>query len=386
MFSEQASFLISLGNKSQVPIITFSATSPSLASTRSPYFIQATTNDSSQVDAAGALVKDFGCREVVPIYADDEFGKGIIPFLSDAHGQVNARIRYRSVISALATDDQVVAELYKLMTMQKRVFIVHMLSPLSSHLFSTAEQRGTMTWDYAWIITDGITDELSSTDPSAIESMLGVKPYVPKTKELDDFTPRYNRRINPRGRAQDLDIFGLQTYDSAMALATAAEKANLGTPKYQEVNISRNYTDGFGISDAGLKLIQDISSTTFKGLARNFNLVIDGQLQSPSYEIVNIVGPGARGIGYWRKKTGTFKGVNFTSAKSTLGLTIWPGNALSSPKGWVIPTNRKTLRVGVPVIPCFVEFVRATWNSDNSTKMEGYCIDVFDAVMKAINI
>ncbi|KAK6158725.1 hypothetical protein DH2020_006039 [Rehmannia glutinosa] len=145
LYSEQASFLIALGHKAQVPIITFTATSPSLSSLQSPYFIRYSLNDSSQVDAIGAFIKAFGWREVVPIYVDNEFGEGIIPFLTDALEKVNARLTYRSVISPLATDDQIAAELYKLMTMQTRVFIVHMLSPLASRLFTKAKQLGMMS-------------------------------------------------------------------------------------------------------------------------------------------------------------------------------------------------------------------------------------------------
>ncbi|KAL0330147.1 UNVERIFIED_CONTAM: Glutamate receptor 2.8 [Sesamum radiatum] len=48
------------------------------------------------------------------------------------------------------------------------------------------------------------------------------------------------------------------------------------------------------------------------------------------------------------------------------------------------PNNGKKLRVGVPIKEGFTEFVRVTWNSDNSTEVEGYCIDVFDAVMAAL--
>ncbi|KAL0312208.1 UNVERIFIED_CONTAM: Glutamate receptor 2.7 [Sesamum radiatum] len=397
VFSIQANFLIALGHKAQVPIVTFSATSPSLSSARSPYFIRATLNDSSQVDAVSAIVKAFGWQEVVLIYEDNEFGEGIAPYLTDALEQVNARVPYRSVISPLATDDQIVAELYKLMTMQTRVFIVHMMSPLASLLFTKAKQLGMMSQDYAWIITDGITNELSSMDPSVIESMLGVigvRPYIPKTKVLDNFAIRYKRTVqrnNPK--SPDLDIFKLWAYDSAIALAMAAEKARLRNPKYRDANISRNSTDleAFGVSDAGPRLIQALTSTSFQGLAGNFQLV-DGQLQAPPFEIVNMVGPGARVIGYWTKESGIVRELNLTSAetnkystsKSDLGSIIWPGDALSSPKGWVIPTNGKKLRVGVPIKEGFTEFVRVTWNSDNSTEVEGYCIDVFDAVMAAL--
>lgn len=67
--SMQASFMISLGDAAQVPVITFSATSPSLVSLRCPYFIQATLSDSSQVKAISAIVQAFGWRTVVPLYA-----------------------------------------------------------------------------------------------------------------------------------------------------------------------------------------------------------------------------------------------------------------------------------------------------------------------------
>ncbi|KAL7122372.1 hypothetical protein ACP275_01G041800 [Erythranthe tilingii] len=397
VYSSQANFLISLGHKAKVPIITFSATSPSLSSLRSPYFIQATLKDSSQVGAIVAIIQAFGWREVVTIYENTEFGEGIIPFLTDALEKVNVRVPYRSVIQPSATDDQILAELYKLMAMQTRVFIVHMLNPLASRLFTKVEQLGMMSKDYAWIITDGITNDLNSMDPSVIASMLGVigvKPYVPNTKELDDFITRYKKRVlqsNPK--ALGVDIYGLWAYDSAIALAMAAETAGLKNLTYQETNISTNSTDleSLGVSLSGPELIQALSNITFRGLAGDFRLV-DGQLQAPPYEIVNMVGPGARGIGYWTKENGIINKLDFTSSstnvyttsKSNLGPTIWPGDESFPPKGWVVPTRGKKLKVGVPVKVGFTEFVRVTWNSDNTTKVEGYCIDVFNAVMAAL--
>ncbi|KAL0323997.1 UNVERIFIED_CONTAM: Glutamate receptor 2.8 [Sesamum calycinum] len=79
-------------------------------------------------------------------------------------------------------------------------------------------------------------------------------------------------------------------------------------------------------------------------------------------------------------RPGSF-GLSDAGTKAYSALT---SDALSSPKGWVIPTNGKKLRVGVPIKEGFTEFVRVTWNSDNSTEVEGYCIDVFDAVMAAL--
>ncbi|KAG6409698.1 hypothetical protein SASPL_127740 [Salvia splendens] len=390
-FSSQASFLISLGEEAQVPIISYSATSPSLSSTGSPYFFRATLSDATQVDAIADIVEAFGWREVIPVYEENNFGEGIMPYLSDALGRVNARIPYRSVISTLATDDQIEAELYKLMTMQTRVFVVHMLSPLASRLFIIARKIGLMSRDCAWIVTNGITNELELLDQSTLESMLGVigvRHHVPRSKELESFETRFNKQVLVGSK---LSIFGLWAYDAATALAIAAEKANLRDVKYIQTSSNSTDLEGFGVSGDGPNLIKALSNTTFTGLAGNFRLV-DGELEAPPLEIVNFVGHGVRGIGYWTKDSRIVNELNSKSAnlyadftpKSKLGSVIWPGDTTSRPRGWVIPTNGRKLRVGVPVKAGFTEFVSVTWNADNSVRVEGYCIDVFEAVMAAL--
>ncbi|XP_047972412.1 glutamate receptor 2.2-like [Salvia hispanica] len=390
-FSFQASFLISLGEEAQVPIISYSATSPSLSSTRSPYFFRATLSDATQVDAIADIVEAFGWREVVPVYEENNFGEGIMPYLSDALGRVNARIPYRSVISTLATDDQIEAELYKLMTMQTRVFVVHMLSPLASRLFIIARKIGLMSRDCAWIVTNGITNELELLDQSALESMLGVigvRHHVPRSKELESFETQFNKQVLVGSK---LSIFGLWAYDAATALAIAAEKAELKDVNYIQKSTNSTDLEGFGVSGGGPSLIKALSNTTFTGLAGNFRLV-DGELEAPPMEIVNFVGHGVQGIGYWTKDSRIVNELNSKSAnlyadftpKSKLGSIIWPGDTTSRPRGWVIPTNGRKLRVGVPVKAGFTEFVSVTWNADNSTRVVGYCIEIFEAVMAAL--
>ena len=136
--SMQAKFIINLGEKGQVPIVAFSATSPFLTSLQIPYFFQATQNSSSQVKAISAIVQAYGWREVVPIYTNNEYGQGMIPFLIDALQEVDARVPYRSVIPPLASNDQIGEELYKLMTMQTKVFIVQAMLVLG---FSPRQKR-----------------------------------------------------------------------------------------------------------------------------------------------------------------------------------------------------------------------------------------------------
>ncbi|KAL9674950.1 hypothetical protein QQ045_003149 [Rhodiola kirilowii] len=112
--SMQAQFMLNLGNKAQVPIISFSATSPLLSPSRNPYFFRATQNDLAQVKAISTLIKYFSWRQAVPVYVENDFGEDIIPFLTDALQEVDCRVPYRSTITSVATDVEIREELYKL--------------------------------------------------------------------------------------------------------------------------------------------------------------------------------------------------------------------------------------------------------------------------------
>ncbi|KAH7537902.1 hypothetical protein FEM48_Zijuj03G0142200 [Ziziphus jujuba var. spinosa] len=71
--------------------------------------------------------------------------------------------------------------------------------------------------------------------------------------------------------------------------------------------------------------------------------------------------------------------------RDNLGPIIWPGEPLSTPKGWEMPTNGKKLKIGVPPKRGFNEFFDVKYNNaTNRTKFHGYCIDVFEAVVNAL--
>ncbi|KAG6739164.1 hypothetical protein POTOM_056750 [Populus tomentosa] len=397
--SMQARFVIELGEKAQVPIISFSASCPSLTSIRSPYFFRATQNDSTQVNAIAALVQAFGWRAAVPIYVDNEYGEGIIPYLTDALQAVDARVPYQSVISPSATDDQIVKELYKLMTMQTRVFIVHMNQYLGTRLFAKAKEIGMMSEGYVWIMTDGLTaDLLSAPNPSVTDTMqgvLGIKPHVPRTKELKDFRVRWKRKFqqdDPDIIDAELNIYGLWAYDAATALAFAVEKMeNFG---FQKVNVSSNSpTDlaTLGVSLNGPNLLRALSNTSFKGLSGDY-LFVDGKLQASAFRIVNVNGNGGRKIGFWTPTKGLVQTLNSTTTKSmnsssvsSISNVIWPGDNIAAPKGWEIPSNGKKLKIGVPVKDGFSQFVSVTRDpGSNTTTVKGYSIDVFEAVVGSL--
>ncbi|KAL6199375.1 hypothetical protein ACLB2K_029159 [Fragaria x ananassa] len=398
--SMQTSFVVNLGQQAQVPIVSFSATSPSLTSLQSSYFFRVAQNDLNQVKAISGIVQNFGWRRVVPIYVDNMYGEGIIPFLIDALQEVDAHIPYRSPIHESASDVEIEKELYKLMTMQTRVFIVHMKPNLSSRLFSKAKELGMMSEGFVWITTNGIGNNLKSM-ASVLDSMqglLGVESYFPRTMKLRQFISRWKRKFqldNPKSIDVHLDAFGLRAYDATFALAMAFEKvADVHFAFQKRIASSFNSTDldTFEVSQYGSKLSSALSTISFKGIAANFSLV-DRQLNISTFKIINVNGDGVRTVGYWTPENGRIvKQLNArrrskisTNSNCDLRPILWPGDSLSAPKGWDIPANGIKLRIGVPVQNGFLEFVKVSRNPNtNTVDATGLVIDVFKAVLEIL--
>nr|ABW74565.1 glutamate receptor [Boechera divaricarpa] len=383
--SMQAKFMIRLANKTQVPTITFSATSPLWTSIKSPYFVRATLDDSSQVKSFASIIKFFRWRRVVAIYVDNEFGQGFMPFLADTLQNVEVN---RSVIPPEANDDQIEKELRKLMTRQTRVFVVHMESSLSLRIFQKAREIGMMEEWYVWLMTNGMTHMMRHIDRghslNTLEGVLGVRSHVPKSKELEDFRLRWKRRFekeNPSIR-DDLNVFALWAYDSITALAMAVEKTSFNSSRYDNGNASsKNRTDlgNVGVSPYGPNLRKALSEVRFKGLAGYFNLT-DGQLNLSTFEIINFIRNEERIIGLWTRRDGL---MNASSNKTKLGTVIWQGKSKVVPKGWEIPG--KKLRVGVPVKKGFFDFVKVNIDPITNKKTPtGYAIEIFEAALREL--
>ncbi|TVU09637.1 hypothetical protein EJB05_43123, partial [Eragrostis curvula] len=395
--SSQAIFISDLGNKSHVPVISM-ATSPNLSPSSLPYFARATLNDLAQVNCIASIIKAYGWRMVVPIYEDTDYGRGIIPCLVDALQEINAHVPYRSVIPQSATSEQITKELYKLMTMQPRVYIVHMSSALASVLFIKAKEIGMMNKGYAWIVTDGVTNLIDSLHPSVVESMngaLGVQFYVPKTTELNNFTTRWNMRYqvdNPADPPLKLNIFGLWSYDTIWSVALAAEKVGLANAKFRKPRTTKNLTnlEALKKSNNGPELLKAIMQHKFIGLSGKFDLS-DRQLVASTFQIINLIGRGWREIGFWTEKKGISRKLNqsqpatiYSSSLPDLNPVIWPGESIDIPRGFEIPVNGKKLKVGVRTSG-YPEFIKVEMDKITGAAIaSGLSVDVFEEAVKML--
>ncbi|KAH9806065.1 glutamate receptor [Citrus sinensis] len=383
-----APFLVELGEKAQVPIISFFETSPALSPTEYPFFIRVTQNDSLHVKAISAVLQNFSWHEVVLMFEDADYGAGFISFLVDELQENDIRISHMSKIPTSAEDFQISKELSKLSTMQTRVFIVHMNTALASRLFALVDKKGMMSKGYTWIVTARLSNSLNVLDSEVIDSMegvLGVRSHLPKSKELGLFDRRWKSKLHsmkPNSSVTEINISGLWAFDTIFALAKAIEKILSPTnPSIVNPNNPSESTTDFGslgISRIGPILYNQILNTQLKGLSGEFHLV-NGQLGSSVFEVVNVIGTG-RVVGYWTSEKGLTQTLDSTS-KNDLKRIIWPGDSIIAPTGWAIPN----LVVGTPVKLGFPEFLRVHKDDYlNKNIYSGFCIDIFNAALEIV--
>ncbi|KAL4034164.1 hypothetical protein IC575_007291 [Cucumis melo] len=313
---------------------------------------------------------------IVTIYQDDEFGKSVVLDLIHAlqEEEVNTHV-YR--INPGASVDEIREELEMLKNKeQATIFIVHMVHSLASHVFTTANEIGITRKGYAWILADAITSSLNSINYSTLRSMqgfLGVKPFVPKTIELDNFTIRWRKKFlqeNPNliQYYPNPDVFGLWAYDSTWALAIAAE---------------RNVVSG--IPQNGTTFMESLSMVRFKGLSGEFSFG-QSKAQPPYYQssqnlqIVNVIGDGdISTVGYWTPK------MNLTGEYNrnvTLRPIIWPGYSIQQPTGWIPFNPMNRLKIGVPMLKRDKKYMAYSFMSNHS--IVDYCLKIFEVAAKKL--
>ncbi|KAJ4823782.1 hypothetical protein Tsubulata_012104 [Turnera subulata] len=392
--SSQANFVIDLGGKAQVPIISPSATSPSLYSARRKYFVRTALDDSSQVKAMASIIQAYGWREIVLVYEDTEYGNGLVPYLLDALQEIDTRVPYTSSIPLSFTDTQITRELKNLKEKRKSIFLVHTTAMLGSRLFLLAKEAGMMDTGYAWLVTQELSAKLDPMRESAMDSMqgvIGVRPYIPLSKELDNFKSRWRKKWSSnKGNSKiiehKLSLFGLWAYDTVWAIARAVENAGIVHSSFVKQNSTRHTVNVdlavLGVSENGPRLLSSILNTTFKGLSGDFHLE-KGERVSSAYEIFNVVGNTERALGYWRAENGLSRNLDknistrmeYSVSRSNLKQPIWPGDTTEQPK---------KLRIGVPLRSGFGEFMKVEWDSRNKPTFSGFSYDVFLAVIDAL--
>ncbi|KAL0404496.1 UNVERIFIED_CONTAM: Glutamate receptor 2.5 [Sesamum radiatum] len=394
--SIEETFLAELGQKVRMPIISFTARTSTLSYKENRYFVRATPDDAIQVQALAMICQGFEWHEVVVLYEDTDYGNQFISYTNKAFQDVEIRIAYMIALSSSAEDSHLLQELDKLTTKQTRVFIVHMNPYLGFRLFNLAKKVGLMGEGFVWIITDSLSNFVKSMDSVTRDSMqgvLGIRPYMPRSNDLESFQERWKRNMilkNTTGPFMELNAYGLWAYDAVTALAIAIENIVPLNSTLFDINVTRNGTDKrLRISAFGPQLLDELSTTKFRGLSGDFELV-DGKLKQSTFEIFNVIGNGEKTVGYWTQNRGitgelnSFSTTMYSTSTKELKSITWPGDSVIRPKGWAIPATGK-LRVGIPWKHGFTEFVNViTDPATKHTNATGFSIEIFLATLELL--
>ncbi|XP_058113824.1 glutamate receptor 2.8-like isoform X2 [Magnolia sinica] len=403
--SEQADLLANMANQAHIPTFSFSAAiSSSHSPAKSPYFITMAQNDSTQARAIAAVIKAYAWRAAILVHDDTLRGMSLVPDLTDEL-QANGAHLHRQLVIPFAASEVIIRDtLRKLAAMRTRVIIVHVSFPIGSRFFTLAHEMEMMEDGYVWVITSRLMNLFGYMNSSVIplmQGVLGVKTYVPNSSALDDFRVRWKQRFekeHPKIEISELEVYALWAYDAMQAIATASERTSSGlngsfhfAPSNSNMATDSNPVDlfDFGVSPIGPKLLQSIMGNTFTGLSGVIRFV-DGQFQSPNFTIVNVVGKGERGIGYWTPATGLSRSMimdkNYSANVEDLAGVIWPGGSTAIPNGQVkMSGSTKRLKIGVPLKNGFREFMKVDFDQKNKRwNPTGFPIDVFNGVMKTM--
>ncbi|CAN6172841.1 unnamed protein product [Urochloa humidicola] len=360
--SAEAEYIAYLGNHTLTPILSLAPVSAVWTPSLTPFFLHTAPIASYQPKLIAAILDMFKWKTAILVYEDSPYGVGILPELVYTLQGYNVQIRDSLALPVDATESYLDSVMYNLKEKSTRVFIVHMLPDLAARIFHRASVAGMMSDGYVWIATAGIGTAVDSLSPDSFDDMQGVvtfRPYVQATARATNFTVRFKERFQLENPSVPL----LWAYDTAWSLATAINKYRVSS------------------STPGTALLSALFNTTFDGIAGRFRLV-NGQLQLSTYEVVNIIGKGARTVGFWTPESGIFRNLKSNNEKE-LKQILWPGDIAIAPRGWDVSSTGRPLHITVPSRHGFNQFVEVSYSpTTNTSIVTGYCIDVFDLLMK----
>lgn len=367
------------------PIISLTSYSSTLSSrTRlSPYLVQMGGDITLRMNCIAAIVGHFRWQKVTAIYEhiyDYSTEAEIISLLSGSLQRVGSEVEQQSSFSPFSSlsDPRTTIEeqLRKLRSRNNRVFILVQFSlQLAVLLFEKAKEMGMMGKGYVWIVSNDIASLLDSVDSSVLSSMqgvLGLKTNFDDTnKSFRDFKLKFRRKyalVYPEEEKLNPSVFALRTYDATQALARAMQ----------------DLQDKFSSKE----LLENILSSNFQGLSGKISFNNQSkQSNEETFQIINVVGKSYRELGIWSPELGLsgnfVKHINGSTEE--WGAVYWPGGLLTVPKGWSYIYEERQLKIAVPAMGAFRQFVNVYYDQRiNGTNVTGFSVSVFEAAVRLL--
>ncbi|KAH6799323.1 glutamate receptor 3.3 [Perilla frutescens var. frutescens] len=387
-----ARVLSHLADELHIPLLSFSATDPTLSPLQFPYFVRTGVNDLFQMAAIADMIKYYGWKDVIAVFVDDDYGRNGLAILADQLAARSCQISDRAPLKPDAGLDDIRNALVEVALASSRILVVHTYPEKGLDIMNTAHYLGMMQQGYVWIATNWLSTVLDTNHPLSsqatnnIQGVLTLRVHTPNTETKKSFVSRW-RSLTAREAVHNtpigLSTYGLYAYDTVWMVACAID-AFLNTSGGNISFTSYARLKGMRIFNGGEAMLSSILNVNTSGVTGTLRFTSHRDLIDPAFEIINVVGSGLRRTGYWSNSSGLSVVLSKKSCCSEPRLhpPIWPGETAVQPRGWVYPNNGRQLRIGVPIRVSFQEFVgRVAGEHDMYT---GYCIDVFTAAMSLL--
>ncbi|KAJ0101036.1 hypothetical protein Patl1_04782 [Pistacia atlantica] len=369
---EETVMVANIGSQAHIPILSLAESSPRWASERWPFLVQAAPSQCKQTKAIAAIVQSWEWHQVTVIYEETGLSSTaavVVPHLYDAFREADVEIT--NLVAFPPLDSSSLSEQLEMIKRgQCRVIVVDLSFPSATRLFEKAKEMEMMEKDYVWIATDAFTslvDSINATSISSMQGIIGVQSYFPSNNDLHkEFHMRFRTRFSteyPEEDRREAGIYAVQAYDAVWTVCQA---------------MSKNSKAG------GQKLLDTILYSKFNGLSGLIQFEEKKLAPGKIFRIINVLGKSYRTLGFWSESDNGFsrtldERATFNHSMKSLKRVIWPGEPCSTPRGWAIPTNAKSLRIGVPNGTTFKEFLTVVRNpEENNYTFGGYAIDLFE--------
>lgn len=395
-----------IANEVQVPLLSFSATDPTLSSLQFPFFIRTSQNDLYQMAAVAEIVDYYQWKEVIAIFVDDDHGRNGIAALGDQLNEKRCKISLKVPLKPDASRDEVTNALVKVALTESRILVVHTYETTGMVVLNVAQYLGLTGPGYVWIATNWLSLLLDTNSPlpsasmENIQGLVALRLYTPDSALKRNFVSRWTNLTNGKSSMGPLGLstYGLYAYDTVWMLAHAInaflnEGGNLSFSKLSKLSgtdVGTLNLNSMSVFNGGKTLLHKILEVNFTGITGSVEFTPDRDLIHPAFEVINIIGTGERRIGYWSNYSGLSivppetlysKPPNRTNSNQKLYDVVWPGQATQKPRGWAFPNSGRYLRIGVPRRVSYQEFVSQVEGTDMFT---GYCVDVFTAAINML--
>jgi len=240
---------------------------------------------------------------------------------------------------------------------------------------------------------------MNQTSLHIVQGVVALRQHTLESSRKRDFVSRWRKMLENGLASSELNTYGLIAYDTVWAVARSIDEF---VKEHRNITFSFNdkllkmKSAEFQLGtlkafDGGSLLLKKLLQTNFTGLSGKIQFNQDDQnIVNGGYDVINIDQMAVHTVGYWTNASGFSvlppenlkrEQNSYSRLDQKLNSVTWPGGKKDRPRGWMIATNERPLRIGVPNRASFVEFAT---EQPNSHTMHGYCIDVFVEALKLV--